>query len=154
MGTNLSVTADDEHMKPLFTATATATGGRNGHTQTTDGSVIADLALPRALGGQRKLHTTTPEHLFASAYAACFAGALESIGERRQCDAAKTTVTCAVTLGTRHAGEFALAIKIRVEDKEIPQGELQALMSEAYKICPYSRAIRGNIDVALEAAGG
>ena len=154
MGTNLSVTADDEHMKPLFTATAGATGGRNGRTQTTDGSVIADLALPRALGGQRRPNTTTPEHLFASAYAASFAGALESIAERRQRDATKATVTCVVTLGTLHTGEFGLAIKIRVENKEIPQGELYVLMSEAYKICPYSRATRGNIDVALEAAGG
>jgi lipoyl-dependent peroxiredoxin len=154
MGTNLSVTADDEHMKPLFTATARAAGGRNGHTQTSDGSVIADLALPRALGGQRRPNTTTPEHLFASAYAASFAWALESTAERRQRDAAKTTVTCAVTLGTRHNGEFGLTIKIRVENKEIPQGELLWLMTEAYKICPYSGAIRGNIDVALEAAGG
>lgn len=158
MGTDLSVTTNDECMKPLmcflFTATARASGGRNGHTQTTDGSVIADLAPPRALGGQRRPHTTTPEHLLASAYAACFARALESVAEQRNHDTAKTTITCAVTLGTHNTGEFGLAIKIRVEDKEIAQGELQTLMMRAFKICPYSQATRGNIDVVLEAIGG
>jgi organic hydroperoxide reductase OsmC/OhrA len=60
-------------IKPLFTATATATGGRNGHTQANDGSVSADLSVPKAMGGPGKPGTTTPEHLFAAGYAACFA---------------------------------------------------------------------------------
>jgi organic hydroperoxide reductase OsmC/OhrA len=61
-------------IKPLFTATATATGGRNGHTQANDGSVSADLSVPKAMGGPGKPGTTTPEHLFAAGYAACFGG--------------------------------------------------------------------------------
>jgi osmotically inducible protein OsmC len=61
-----------DKIKPLFTATATATGGRNGHTEASDGSVSADLSVPKEMGGPGKPHTTTPEHLFAAGYAACF----------------------------------------------------------------------------------
>jgi len=65
-------------IKPLFTATATATGGRNGHTEASDGSVRGDLSVPTAMGGPGKPGTTTPEHLFAAGYAACFGGALDA----------------------------------------------------------------------------
>ena len=67
-------------IKPLFTAAATATGGRNGHTQASDGSVSADLSVPKAMGGPGKPGRTTPEHLFAAGYAACFGGALDFVG--------------------------------------------------------------------------
>ncbi len=63
--------------KPLFTAVATATGGRNGHSAAEDGSVAVDLSVPKAMGGPGKPNTTTPEHLFATGYAACFGGALD-----------------------------------------------------------------------------
>jgi organic hydroperoxide reductase OsmC/OhrA len=71
-------------IKPLFTATATATGGRNGHTQASDGSVSADLSVPKAMGGPGKPGTTTPEHLFAAGYAACFGGALDFVGATQE----------------------------------------------------------------------
>jgi lipoyl-dependent peroxiredoxin len=76
-------------IKPLFTATATATGGRNGHTQASDGSVSADLSVPKAMGGPGKPGTTTPEHLFAAGYAACFGGALDFVGKQHKKDASK-----------------------------------------------------------------
>jgi len=67
-------------IKPLFTAAATATGGRNGHTQASDGSVSADLSVPKAMGGPGKPGRTRLEHLFAAGYAACFGGALDFVG--------------------------------------------------------------------------
>ena len=63
-------------IKPLFTATATSIGGRNGHSEAQDHSVAVDLSVPKAMGGPGKPGTTTPEHLFAAGYAACFGGAL------------------------------------------------------------------------------
>lgn len=78
-----------DKFKPLFTATATATGGRNGHTQSSDGSVSADLSLPKELGGPGKPGTTTPEHLFAAGYAACFVGALDLVAKQHKKDASK-----------------------------------------------------------------
>ena len=143
-----------DKFKPLFTTTATATGGRNGHTQSSDGSVSADLSLPKELGGPGKPGTTTPEHLFAAGYAACFGGALDLVAKQHEKDASKAKVTCAVSIGPRDAG-FGLGVRIHVEDKSVPHAELAAFVREAHeKICPYSHATRGNVDVAFEVVGG
>ena len=144
-----------DRIKPLFTAAATATGGRNGHTESEDGIVKADLSVPKAMGGPGKPGTTTPEHLFAAGYAACFGGALDFVGKQKKKDAAKARVTCAVTIGPRDGGGFGLAVKMRVEDRSLAQAELAALVQEAHeKICPYSHATRNNVDVAFEVVGG
>lgn len=144
-----------DEFKPLFTATASSTGGRNGHTQASDGSVSADLSVPKEMGGPGKSGTTTPEHLFAAGYAACFGGALDLVAKQHKKDASNAKVTCAVSVGPRTAGGFGLGVKMHVEDKSVPQSDLAALVQEAHeKICPYSHATRGNIDVALEVVGG
>jgi osmotically inducible protein OsmC len=141
-------------IKPLFTATATATGGRNGHTEASDGSVRADLSVPKAMGGLGKPNTTTPEHLFAAGYAACFGGALDFVGKQHKKDASKARVTANVSIGPRDGGGFGLAVKLLIEDSSLPQSELVALANEAHeKICPYSHAIRNNVDVQLEVKG-
>ncbi len=143
-----------DKIKPLFTATATATGGRNGHTESSDGIVTADLSVPKEMGGPGKPHTATPEHLFAAGYAACFGGALDYSAKQHKKDASKAAVTCAVTIGPREGGGFGLAVKMHVEDKSLPQAELAALVTEAHeKVCPYSHATRGNVDVQLEVVG-
>jgi lipoyl-dependent peroxiredoxin len=80
-------------IKPLFTATATAKGGRNGHSQTDDGSVSVDLSVPKAMGGPGKPNTTTPEHLFATGYAACFGGALDYVASQKKKSAKDAAVT-------------------------------------------------------------
>jgi lipoyl-dependent peroxiredoxin len=144
-----------DKIKPLFTATATATGGRNGHTEASDGSVKADLSVPKAMGGLGKPGTATPEHLFAAGYAACFGGALDFVAKQHKKDARGARITCAVSIGPREAGGFGLAVKISVEDKTLPQNELETLAQEAHeKICPYSHATRGNVPVELEIVGG
>jgi lipoyl-dependent peroxiredoxin len=131
-------------IKPLFTATATATGGRNGHTEASDGSVSANLSVPKAMGGPGKPGTTTPEHLFAAGYAACFGGALDFVGKQHKKDASRARITADVSIGPREGGGFGLAVKLRVEDSTLPQAELAALAKEAHeKICPYSHATRG-----------
>ena len=141
-------------IKPLFTATATATGGRNGHTEASDHSVAADLSVPKQMGGPGKPGTTTPEHLFAAGYAACFGGALDYVAKQQKKNAEGAAVTCAVSIGPRDAGGFGLAVKLHVKDKSLSQTELAALANEAHeKICPYSHATRGNVEVALEVEG-
>jgi Ohr subfamily peroxiredoxin len=143
-----------DKIKPLYTATATATGGRNGHTQSSDGIVKADLSVPKEMGGPGKPNTATPEHLFAAGYAACFGGALDYIGKQHKKDASKAAITAAVSIGPREGGGFGLAVKLRVEDKSLPRAELSALAQEAHeKICPYSHATRGNVDVQIETIG-
>src|SRR5260370_34154179 len=63
-----------DKIKPLFTATASAIGGRNGHTEADDGIVKADLSVPKAMGGPGKPGTATPEQLFAAGYRARLGG--------------------------------------------------------------------------------
>jgi osmotically inducible protein OsmC len=144
-----------DSIKPLFTATATAIGGRNGHTEASDGSVKADLSVPKEMGGPGKPNTATPEHLFAAGYAACFGGAIDFVGKQHKKNAAGAKITCNVSIGPRDGGGFGLAVKMHVEDKSIPQAELEALVNEAHeKVCPYSHATRNNVPVELEIVGG
>jgi Ohr subfamily peroxiredoxin len=143
-----------DKIKPLFTATATATGGRNGHTGSSDGAVRADLSVPKEMGGPGKPGTATPEHLFAAGYAACFGGALDLVAKQHARDASKAKVTCAVSIGPRDGGGFGLGVKMRVEDESLPQAELASFVQEAHeKICPYSHATRGNVEVAFDVIG-
>lgn len=144
-----------DKIDPKFTATASATGGRNGHTATDDGIVSVDLSVPKAMGGPGKPDTATPEHLFAAGYAACFGGAVDFIGRQHKVNAANAKITAAVSIGPREGGGFGLSVVLTVEDPSVPQATLETLAQEAHeKICPYSHATRGNVDVALSVKGG
>src|ERR1700704_5915480 len=99
-----------DKIKPLFTATATATGGRNGHTESSDGIVKADLSVPKEMGGPGKPATATPEHLFAAGYAACFGGALDFVAKQKKKDATRAAITTAVTIGPRDGGGFGIGV--------------------------------------------
>ncbi|HEY1736359.1 MAG TPA: organic hydroperoxide resistance protein [Methylovirgula sp.] len=141
-------------IKPLVTATAINTGGRNGHSETTDHSVSVDLSVRKEMGGPGLPNTTTPEHLFAAGYAACFAGALEFVASQHKMNVAGTVVTCSTSVGPREGGGFGIAVKMNVKVPTLPVAEARKLVEEAHeKICPYSHATRGNIDFALEVEG-
>src|SRR5947208_16691494 len=99
-------------IKPLFTATATATGGRNGHTESDDGMVKADLSVPKAMGGPGRPGTATPEHLFAAGYAGCFGGALDYVAKQHKKSPASGRITSAVTFRPRDGGGCDLAGKM------------------------------------------
>ncbi|HKT72157.1 MAG TPA: Ohr family peroxiredoxin [Steroidobacteraceae bacterium] len=143
-----------DRINPVFTAIASVTGGRNGHAEAEDHSVSVDLSVPKAMGGPGKPGTTTPEHLFASGYAACFGGALDFAAAQKKKSAKGATVTCSVSIGPRDGGGFGLAVKLHVKDSSLPQAELLALAREAHEhICPYSHATRGNVPVELTVAG-
>lgn len=141
-------------IKKVFTTSATACGGRNGHTRSADGLVSVDLSVPKAMGGPGKDGATTPEDLFAAGYAACFGGAVDFVAKQNKKDATGAQVTCSVSIGPREGGGFGLAVAIRVEDASFPQAELEALVQEAHeKICPYSHATRNNLSVDFEVVG-
>lgn len=143
-----------DKITPLFTAAATASEGRNGYAESEDGILKVNLSVPKALGGVGRPNTATPEHLFAAGYAACFGGALDYVSKLHRKNAAHAKVTCAVTIGTREGGGYGLAVKMRVEDRTLPQAELEAFAKEAHeKVCPYSHATRGNIQVEFEIIG-
>jgi Ohr subfamily peroxiredoxin len=142
-------------VKILVTATAVNTGGRNGHSETTDKSVSVDLSVRKEMGGPGRPGTTTPEHLFAAGYAACFGGAVDFIARRHKKNAAGASVTCSVGVGPREAGGLGLAVKLRIVDATLPQAELEQFVHEADEtVCAYSHAIRGNVAVDFEIVGG
>ncbi|MBS0350208.1 MAG: organic hydroperoxide resistance protein [Proteobacteria bacterium] len=143
-----------DKIKALFTASASAIGGRNGHSESSDGIVKVDLSVPKEMGGPGKKDTATPEHLFAAGYAACFGGAMDFVAKQRKLDASQSKVTCRVSIGKRDAGGFALAVQMQIEDKNLSQADLAAIVKEAHeKICPYSHATRNNIEVDFKIQG-
>ena len=115
-----------DKIKPLYTATATAQGGRNGHTASDDGIVSADLSVPKEMGGPGKPGTATPEHLFAAGYAACFGGALDFVAKRQKKDASQAKVTARCDRPAR-GRRLRAGGQAAVEDRSLPQAELAAL---------------------------
>jgi lipoyl-dependent peroxiredoxin len=141
-------------IKPLVTATAINTGGRNGHSETTDHSVSVNLSVRKEMGGPGLPDTTTPEHLFAAGYAACFGGAIEFVARQHRKDVKGAVVTCHTSVGPSEGGGFGIAVKMQVKIPALPQAEALALVEETHeKICPYSHATRGNIDFSIEVEG-
>lgn len=141
-------------IQSLVTATATSTGGRNGHSETTDGSVKVDLSVRKEMGGPGLPNTTTPEHLFAAGYAACFGGALEFVAKQQGKNVAGAVVTCSASVGPREGGGFGIAVVMHVKVPTMAREEAVPLVLETHeKICPYSHATRGNIEFALEVEG-
>lgn len=144
----------DYTIKPLVTAVASSTGGRDGHAETTDGSVSVDLSVPRAMGGKGLPDTTTPEHLFACGYAACFGGAVDFVASQQKKDASDARISCEVSVGPRGGGGYGIAVAMAVELPNLGQEDAEALVTEAHEaICPYSHATRGNIDIAFTVNG-
>ena len=139
-------------IKPLFTATASCTGGRNGHSEASDHSVSVNLSVPKEMGGPGKPGTTTPEHLFAAGYAACFQSALAVVGRRQHVDTSDSTVEADVTIGTVPGGGYGLAVALRISIPGTDAETTRTLAEAAHQVCPYSNATRGNIDVTVSAA--
>ena len=141
-------------IKPLVTAVATSTGGRNGSTETTDGSVKVNLSVRKEMGGPGLPDTTTPEHLFAAGYAACFGGAMEFVASQHKKDVKGSIVTCETSVGPREGGGFGIAVKMHVAVPTLSTAEAEAIVQETHEqVCPYSHATRGNVDVVITTKG-
>ena len=137
-------------MPALYTATATATGeGRNGHTRSSDGLIDLDLAVPKEMGGAGG--ASNPEQLFAAGYAACFHSALKIVAAQQKTDVEGSSITAQVGLGT-DGGAFGLAVTLVGRFPTLDEAAGRQVMEAAHQVCPYSRATRGNVDVALEVA--
>lgn len=136
-------------MTVLYTAHATATGGRNGHTQSDDGVVSVDLSIPKALGGPGKPGTTTPEDLFAAGYAACLGSACEYMSRQLRLIPGSLEVTAVVGIGPMSAGGSGLTVDMTVKVGGLSQADAERLVAAGHAICPYSNAIRKNVDVTI-----
>ena len=134
----------------LYTAEATARGGREGEVVSDDGVLDLSLTMPKELGGPGGDHTN-PEQLFAAGYAACFHSALKRLAHRQKLDVSESSITARVGLGI-DGQAFGLSVTLVGRFPALDETEGNELMEAAHQVCPYSRATRGNIDVVLEVA--
>ena len=136
--------------KILYSTRATATGGRDGRARTDDGTFEVALASPKELGGNGQ--GNNPEQLFAAGYAACFLSAMKVVGTQGQHAKvpADATVSATVGIGPRADKGFGLAVTLTISVPGLDPAEAEALVAEADTVCPYSHAVRGNIEVDLE----
>jgi Ohr subfamily peroxiredoxin len=134
--------------KVLYTAQATATGGREGRAVSSDSALDVQLSTPKELGGAGGAGTN-PEQLFAAGYSACFLGALKFVaGQAKVALPAETTVTGRVGIGQIPTG-FGIEAELTISVPGLPREQVEELVQKAHIVCPYSNATRDNIDVTL-----
>ena len=136
-------------MKVLYTAHATADGGRDGAVKSSDGMIDVKLNKPKALGGTEGPGTTNPEQLFASGYSACFAGAIGFVAWQKKIALQGIFVTAHVDIGMVDGGGLGLGAQLDVRLPGIDRETAQGLVEAAHQVCPYSKATRNNIEVKL-----
>ena len=137
--------------KVVYSASATATGGRDGHSKTHDGALDVNLAVPKEMGGPGG--GVNPEQLFATGYAACFLGALKFYaGQKKVSVPDDANVTVTVGIGPREDTGFGLDVKIKVELPGIEKDVAEDLIAGGHKVCPYSHATSGTLNITPELA--
>jgi osmotically inducible protein OsmC len=131
--------------KILYTAKAHTTGGReNGVSRTSDGRLDVKLSVPGTPGTG-----TNPEQLFAVGWSACFLSAIKIVaGKMKVALPADPAIDAEVDLGRAH-GVFGVAARLNVNLPGMERQAAEALVDAAHEVCPYSRATRGNINVAI-----
>jgi osmotically inducible protein OsmC len=136
-------------MNHLYKTRVNAYGGRSGTIKSEDGILDLPLAMPKELGG--KGGATNPEQLFAAGYAACFENAVIHV-TRTQADKVRDDqieVSAEVGLLPNGAGGFNLTVSLDVEIAGIDQSKAEEIVKAAHAVCPYSNAIRGNVEVSI-----
>ncbi|HEX5374489.1 MAG TPA: organic hydroperoxide resistance protein [Aquabacterium sp.] len=133
--------------KVVYTAHATATGGRDGRASTPDGKLDVVLSVPKEMGGRGE--GTNPEQLFAAGYSACFMGAMGFVaGQQKRGLPAGTQIDGEVDIGPI-PNAFGIAVRLNITLPGMAREDAEALVAAAHQVCPYSNATRGNIAVTL-----
>ncbi|MBD8513430.1 organic hydroperoxide resistance protein [Photobacterium sp. CAU 1568] len=137
-------------MKTIYTTSAKASAGRNGQVKSDDGLLAVSLSYPKALGGSGE--ATNPEQLFAAGYSACFSNAVLHIAGLQKLGLREAPTEAKVRLLAKESGAFALAVDLSVELTMDDQAAIE-LVRSAHQVCPYSNAVRGNVEVSLAVNG-
>ncbi|ROH93164.1 Ohr family peroxiredoxin [Stagnimonas aquatica] len=137
-----------EKVNVLYTATARAEGGRNGTTLSGDGLVDVNLSVPKAMGGPGKPGATTPEDLFAAGYAACFGGAVDFMATKNGIKPSSLVIESAVSIGTTETG-VGLQVALTALVGGLSQADAEKIVALGHQFCPYSKAIKGNVEVSV-----
>ena len=135
--------------KVLHTARASSRGGRNGHTQNSDGLVSVDLSVPKDMGGPGKPNTSTPEDLFAAGYSACLGSAIDYMATQMKIRPASVEVRTAVGIGPDATG-FGLQVDHEIVVTGLSQADAEKIVAAGHAMCPYSKAVKGNVEVTVK----
>lgn len=138
-----------ETVNVLYTATAKSEGGRNGTTLSGDGLIDVNLSTPKAMGGPGNPGATTPEDLFAAGYAACFGGAVEYMGVKNGLKPSSVVIESSVGIGTTPTG-VGLKVDLIAKVGGLSQADAEKIVALGHQFCPYSKAIKGNVDVTVK----
>ncbi|WP_267245715.1 organic hydroperoxide resistance protein [Streptomyces sp. PR69] len=139
-----------QNIDVLYTAVATAEGGRDGRVSSNDGQLDVVVNPPKELGGSGA--GTNPEQLFAAGFSACFQGALGVVARQEKADISGSTVTASVGIGKNEAGGFGLEVALTASIPNVDAETAKTLVEKAHQVCPYSNATRGNIKVDVSVA--
>ncbi|GAB3990999.1 organic hydroperoxide resistance protein [Spirosoma daeguense] len=134
-------------METLYTATVSNVGGRDGDVKSLDGILELNLKRPVEMHGEGG--ATNPEMLFAAAYSACYDGALMAVAERRKIILPEHAVEVSISLN-KDGNNMFLSGKITVKAPHMDHDQLQQLAETAHAVCPYSKAVKGNMDMKIE----
>lgn len=134
-------------MKNLYSAVVDVTGGRNGRAVSHDGQLDTDLAFPKELGGSGR--GLNPEQFFAAGFGACFNTSVRNVAKARNLDAGDVTVRATVTLIVRDDGAYGIVATLDVTVPGLSGEALDSVIAEARRVCAYSNAVRGNVDVTV-----
>ncbi|TCL62198.1 Ohr subfamily peroxiredoxin [Hydrogenispora ethanolica] len=137
-------------MKILYQAKAISHGGRDGKVRVENSPLDLELAVPKEMGGSGKAGAN-PEQLFAAGYAACFENAILHVARVQKINVPATSVTAEVGIGRNQAGGYSLAVSLTATLSGVDQATAESMVQEAHQVCPYSNAIRGNVEVTLAA---
>lgn len=133
----------------VYSTTVLVTGGRDGHARSDDGLLEVELSMPKEMGGAGS--GTNPEQLFAAGYAACFQSALRAVARQRKVLIDEASITATVGLRKDGEGGFSLDAQLRISLPGVPAGTARELATTVHEsVCPYSKAIQGNVDVVIE----
>ncbi len=130
----------------LYTATATAFGGREGRVTSDDGLLDLQVIPPAGLGG--KGGATNPEQLFAAGYSACFGSAVAHVARAQKLRTGPVEITARVGIGPVEGG-FGLTVALEARLPELAREQAEALVNAAHQVCPYSNATRNNVNVTV-----
>ncbi len=133
-------------MNALYTAHVHVTGGRKGHVKSSDGLLDLKLAPPKELGGDSS--ATNPEQLFAAGYGACFESAIRHVANNDAIDLHDVAIDSEVELYKTDTG-FKLEVTLNIHIHGVELRVAEELVNKAHQVCPYSQAVKGNIDVVL-----
>lgn len=136
--------------EPIYSAKVNVRGGREGKAFTTDDQMLFKFVMPPVLGGDGGEKGTNPEELFAASLGACLVSTIDSLAKMKGIKTKSLYTSTQVTLGRWSNNGFRLAVHVQIFAKSPEQRILKVLTEDAFEICTYVKAIKGNVELTWQ----